>query len=86
MNSETELLATIQKVEIPPFLITRIEQKIRGNRTEMVTPRWVFAVGLSIIIVLFININLIKNYKTNGAEKSSLVQSMNLMDDHNLYK
>lgn len=86
MNSETELLATIQKVEIPPFLITRIEQKIRGNRTEMVTPRWVFAVGLSIIIVLFININLIKNYKTNGAEKSSLVQSMNLLDDHNLYK
>jgi hypothetical protein len=63
MNIHDDLkdLAKLQRVEAPPFLMTRIRAKIEANRSERLTPRWALAASLAFGLLLVANISLLNS-------------------------
>lgn len=79
-------LHKIKTVDVSPFLYTRIQQRIKDSATELVPKKLVWTVSLSMLVILFVNAGAIvwvakKNQKTN-----TVVESMGLMPDNELYK
>lgn len=81
-------LNKIKEVEVPPFLFTRIQQKIESSKNETgnlsKVVRW--SVSLALAFIIFLNINLIVNYNKDSANVKSFAQSMDLITDNSLYK
>lgn len=86
INPNLELLEHIQKVDAPPFLLTRIQQKIDNKYLNKLSPRWALGLSVSFIVIIVINISVIVNYNKNSKPENNLAQSMNLMPDNNLYR
>lgn len=53
------LLKQIERVDVPPFLLTRIEAKIAALREMYVKPRWVIATGLAFATIVLLNVLVI---------------------------
>jgi hypothetical protein len=79
-------LHKLKRVETPPFLFTRIQQKIEESRVGMMPKKFVWAVGLSFVLVLALNIGMIlsTNHQPNSLEQ--FAQSLDLVNDNTLYK
>jgi len=79
-------LDKIQRVEVSPYLITRINQRIRNFQNQVVPVRVMWAVGLSFVLLMCINIVAISS--TNVQNDSTLTewaQQMNLNNSNSLY-
>jgi hypothetical protein len=81
----SSLLSTIQKVDAPPFLLTRIKEKLKSNPDVKVGVGWVLAGGMSLVMVLIINVVVISKNSTKHQQIPNLVESMNLAPDNTLY-
>lgn len=81
-----EDLEKIKKVEVPPFLYTRIEQKIANLKTAPWPRKVQWAMSFVLGIVLFLNIYTLvsKSNQTKGLQSYST--SLNLNPDNELYK
>ena len=81
-----ELLKHIEKVEAPPFLLTKIHQKIDNATGNRLSPRIVWSFAVSFLVV--ITFNIVVMTKTGGKNKTpdNLATSMNLIPDNSLYK
>lgn len=86
MKHPLELLDQIQKVEAPPFLMTRIRQKIDAAAANQIPGSWVWSLGLSFILVMGLNIAIIVNNMQVPATDDNIVNTMNLSPDNALYK
>lgn len=76
----------IKKVDVPPFLLTRIQQRIQNELSNSVSVRMAYAITVSLVLLLSINgFVMLQDNKTIGAE-SSIAKSFQLMPDNNLYK
>jgi hypothetical protein len=90
-NSETydptEVLSQIQRVEAPPFLLTRIRQRISDTR-QQVSPGVAWVAGLSFLLVLALNLYIISSsdYHRETQKKPDLAQTMNLYPHNSLYE
>jgi hypothetical protein len=82
----SSLLSTIQKVDAPPFLLTRIKEKLKSNPDVKVGVGWVLAGGMSLVMVLIINVVVISKNSTKHQQIPNLVESMNLAPDNTLYQ
>lgn len=53
MKNELNILDQVQKVSAPPFLLTRIQQRIRNKKESQFSPTisWVLSLSLAIIVV-----------------------------------
>jgi hypothetical protein len=79
-------LHKLKRVEAPPFLFTRIQQKIEQAQATRLPGKVIWAVGFSLVLVLMVNIGTIRKvtHKTNNLEH--FAQSMDLTTDNTLYK
>ncbi|MFZ4621342.1 MAG: hypothetical protein ACOYNS_12350 [Bacteroidota bacterium] len=89
MNIDTELnkLQTIRPVDTPPFLYTRIEQRI-ASRT-LASRKLRFAVFSSLLALAIINMVVISSFfeKKNGSSGiQNLASEMNLASSNDLYE
>lgn len=85
MKNDFEILGNIKKVEVSPFLITRINQKIE-NQIQFISSKLAYSLGFSFLLILFINVFvLINNFKTQKVE-NNLAKSMHLFPENTLYK
>ncbi len=83
---KTDPLDNIQAVEAPPFLFTRIQQRIKNEQATRLTPNMTWALGLSFVLILAINVTaMISAYKADHTSPD-LVKTFNLMQDNNLYR
>ena len=57
-------LRKIQKVETPPFLFTRIQQKIEQSKKERMPKHIALAVGLTAVLLLAVNAMVLVNYNS----------------------
>lgn len=79
-------LEEINRVEAPPFLITRIQQKIQNELTNRISMRAAYSILASFLILLSINFFVVvSNNKTKSAEKN-IAESFHLLPNNNLYK
>lgn len=91
MNIDTELnkLKKIRSVDAPPFLFTRIEQRIASSSASVVSLKLRFAVVSSLLVLAVINIFAVSEFTSHRNQESSiqhLVSDMNLNSSNNFYE
>ncbi len=79
-------LGNIQRVDAPPFLLTRIKEKAMANSDIKVGRGWVLAGGMSLAMVLIMNVVIINRDSAKQQKTQNLVESMNLAADNTLYQ
>jgi len=81
-----ELLEQIQKVEAPPFLFTRIQQRILNASLSEFSPRLTWTISLSFLLVLIINFAVMTQRVKQTNTNPDLVETFQLMQNNSLYK
>jgi hypothetical protein len=80
-------LKKIKTVEVPPFLFTRIQQKIKDTEKVTITNKMALVMKLSFAVMLFLNAMVfISNIAKPHTTAENYVKSMNMMPDNYLYK
>lgn len=82
-----EMLGEVSQVSAPPFLLTRIRQRIT-NTQQRVSAKWAIATALSMAAIFVINIYLVtwapaEQQQREGIE---LATAMNLLPQNALYR
>ncbi len=87
MNNPIELLDQIKKVDAPPFLVTRIRQKIENSRQSRFSTGISWSLGISLLVVVVLNITIMmkQTHSTKTAQDSNLAVAMNLIPTNSLY-
>jgi hypothetical protein len=74
-NESLALLDQIERVDAPPFLLTRIQQQVSAVRAAEVSPAMVWSAGLVTVLVLVLNVWVLTGRNTN--EPASGITSEN---------
>ncbi|HEX7365474.1 MAG TPA: hypothetical protein VF273_00175 [Pelobium sp.] len=88
MENKLDFLGKIEKVNVPPFLYTRILHKLQNGQQTVISPvkQWGLAFAFLMLVALNVSI-LAKNY-TSGKYKNeteNLAKSLGLNSNNNLY-
>jgi len=86
MNLDLEQLNRIQRVEAPPYLFTRIQQKIANGQTERLPKGMAVAINLSFVLILVINVIVFMRNTNKSDSTENYAQSIHLMSNNSLYK
>ena len=86
MKEELEILEQIKMVDAPPFLFTRISQRIANRQENTISPKVSYAIGAAFALLLVVNMLFIFKYRSQEPIASDLVTSMNLLEENSLYK
>lgn len=79
-------LELIEKVESPPFLLTRIQQKIKLQTANTIQPKIVWACSVSLALIVLLNVLVITRNHTTNEHERNLVETFQLMPDNNFYR
>jgi hypothetical protein len=85
LPEDLEMLTHISKVEAPPFLFTRIREKVLQNQALNYSPKISRTLGWSLALVLIINMVVIFKYRQINSGKKDLLVNLNLQANNNLY-
>lgn len=87
-DQELRVLENVQRVQAPPFLLTRIESRIEASIAERVPLRRVIAASFILVIVFAFNTYVFVD-KLDVSESSStavsLVDEMGIGNSNHLY-
>ncbi len=86
MENELNILDQVQKVSAPPFLLTRIQQRIRNKKETQFSPTLSWVLSLSLAIIVVVNGAVLTNMIIASKQEKTLLQSMNLLPNNELYK
>jgi hypothetical protein len=79
IEKRLELLKKIQKVEAPPFLLTRIRERIDSSSIEKAPATWRFGFIAAAVVVLSLNVSIF--FKSSRTEnKNGIGEEINSMD------
>jgi hypothetical protein len=78
-------LGKIQRVETPPFLFTRIQQKIEQSKKERMPMSVALTVSFSVALLLAINAIVLVNYNSKANTTESFAKSMHLTSNNSIY-
>jgi len=84
MEKELEILKTIKHVDAPPFLFTRIEEKIRGQVNDYLSVRKTALYLTGIAAIIIVNAWIIIGQKPEP--KENLAAEMHLVETNQLYE
>jgi len=84
-DSFLKLLETIQEVESPEFLFTRIHQKIESVRVNQISPRLAWGLAVSFCLLITINILILKSNEVVNHE-NNLIDNLHISTDNDFYK
>ncbi len=82
----SSLLGKLQRIDAPPFLLTRIKEKIKTEPEIKVGMGWVLAGGMSLIMMLIMNVAIINRDSVKHPKTQNLIESMNLAPENTLYQ
>lgn len=85
IEEKLDLLRTIQKVEAPPYLFTRIVAKIKNEPEVEVSTGKIAAIGLALFILLLVNIAIISNNVSRKNSQTGIAQSYGLSSTNSFY-
>lgn len=86
IESHIDLLSQINKVEAPPFLLTRINQKLQSESSQFFSPRITRLIIAIFFLVLILNISLLVRNSNESDSGKSIAESMHLLPTNSLYK
>lgn len=81
-----EPLQTVEKIEVSPFLFSRIEQKIQTFRENTVSTKigWTMVTSVSLIVVF--NLFIFTQSSWNPKENNNLLQTLQIQNNNSLYQ
>ena len=87
IEKKLDLLKNIQTVDEPPFLLTRIRQRIQSLELSPAPRSWKWALVLAGAAILVLNLGVIFKTAntTNNSSVESVAISMHLSSGNNLY-
>ncbi len=87
IDKKLELLKKIQKVDAPPFLLTRVVERINSYTIEKAPASWRLAFVAAAIVVLGLNGSVLFRSleKQNENSIEEVISSMKLSNSNNLY-
>jgi hypothetical protein len=84
MDNKLKLLSQIEAVEAPPFLLTRITQKIENEQVSRFSLGASWALGFSLLLILSLDIAvLVRNFAP--IKQVNLAQKMELLPKNDFY-
>lgn len=87
MKEPFDMLSQIQQVDAPPFLWTRIQQKIKEDGENKLSPAFAYLLGLSFLLLISLNVWVIVQKNTPATlESKHIAQTMNLLPNNSLYQ
>ncbi len=83
-----DMLDNIGRVDAPPFLLTRIGQRIANAAAQRVQPVWAVAAGVSLVLVLALNVYVMTGTQKTASPRpqSDLAAAMELYPQNSLYE
>lgn len=82
---DLERLKNIQRVDAPPFLFTRIQEKINAKTTN-IRPLWAWSMSVACASLLLLNVFVLLHFEDNaGLKQRNLVEKMHLSSNNQLY-
>ncbi len=84
MNDKLDVLSKIKPVEAPPFLLTRITQRIENERISRFSLRISWALGISMFLIFSLNVAIL--FQNQTKKTSNLAQTMQLLPQNDFYK
>lgn len=87
MESKVDILNKVQKVETPPFLYTRILQRLSNLQDAPAPVKWRFAFAAVAILLLALNMGILLSSKPSPQDGNieTVVNSMHLSTSNELY-
>ena len=86
MDNQLNILKEIQHIEAPGILFVKIKSDIQNRKKEKLTPHTTYAIVIAASILLFINAHLMYKYTSEQNQRPNITNSLQLMQDNNLYK
>ncbi len=88
MTHPIDSLSKIQKVDAPPFLYTRILNRIQNKVAETVPVKWAVVMAASLVILICVNISVMQTdneSKTTTNTQTNLSEVFSLQTNNSLY-
>ncbi len=88
MTNPIDLLEQIKKVDAPPFLLTRIKQKIENAQQASFSKGLSWSLVISLCMMLLLNIAVMIKYtnSTTSMQHATIAAAMNLLPTNSLYE
>ena len=80
-----DLLDQIQHVEAPPFLLTRIRQKIETKASKFFSPKLTWTLLAILFVVLMLNASILIERMNEAGNDKNLVEVLHLLPNNSLY-
>ncbi len=80
-----QLHKKIHAVDAPPFLFTRIQEKIENAYSTVLPKKFAFALSFSFIFIVVFNAGALVYKTKQNNSVASVAESMNLMPNNDLY-
>lgn len=82
---EIESLSQIKKVEVSPFLFTRIQQRINEATSNKFSGKVSLSLTFALVAIVILNIVVLQNYSMPQNSESNFVQNMNIITNNSIY-
>lgn len=87
LNNKLELLQQIQQVEAPPFLFTRIQQKIEaGSVSSKFSPKLTLSLIASFILLIVLNVTTLVKSSGEAKSEENIVEATSIIPNNYLYQ
>jgi hypothetical protein len=84
MKHPFDSLSKIQKVDVPPFLYTRILNRIENKVKETIPVKWAVVAAACLLLVIMLNISVVQLDK-KGNTNTDLSEAFSLQTNNSLY-
>ena len=78
-------LGKIKKVAAADYLLTRVHQRIKVEKEEIINSVWAWSLSIPFLILFVLNISLYTSSNDKVVSSKSLVEEMNLLNNNSLY-
>lgn len=82
----SEPLDLLEKVDAPPFMFTRIMQKVSDVYEQQVSPSTAWVGSILLVGIFALNIWIVSNSPNKQTKKSAQLQSLVFLPNNSLYE
>lgn len=87
IDQKLDLLKKIQKVDAPPFMLTRIRQRLDAPEPSLAPTTWKVAFGTGLLLVAALNVSLFifRSATADTTEIQNIVSTMDMSNHNDFY-
>lgn len=86
MEDKINLLGSIRKVDAPPFLFTRIQQKIEGLSEERFSPSAIWGLAATFALIVTLNVAVVLSNYQPIDKLTSLAEQLRILPSDDIYQ